>query len=385
MRKYHQLLLFVVAVISLSLLLVYRHEYNRLHYVLEVFNFFGQSCNLTQLGQIESLNQQHWGPEPVWHSSEGSPGFHVYSAFWTEENQVKAIVVQDTRKEAPRSCYLWFEDYRKPVVGKFRFGQITQKSPAYFYYCASVSSTSVPYAVSFASKSAKIPVRSITKPSHFSNTTICVVPAPEFSKAALLEFLSFHHLIGVNDFIFYDGTIPYRLVKIITNLSLRLGIRVSFFPWNYPKRGEVALTRSLVESDCLIRTMGYANNSIILDINEYVVPRQHYSFTDAVNSVASDRLRLPVQYFCVTSKKRNRPIIIQNLDTYIASPEQDLMRFVYKSLAGTGVIASDVASVHKYIDCGNRTNNLFRDETVLNYDRDLTRSTLMQLLLHDHI
>lgn len=41
MRKYQQLLLLLVSIISVTVLLIYKSENNRLKYVLEVVNFFG--------------------------------------------------------------------------------------------------------------------------------------------------------------------------------------------------------------------------------------------------------------------------------------------------------------------------------------------------------
>lgn len=392
MRKYHQLLLFITAVASLSLLLVYKHEYNRLHYVLEVFNFFGQGCNLTQAGALEASGRYDWGPEPLWQAS-GDVWF--YSGFWTEKNEAKVLALRVHRNEVPRSCHLWVEERRKPLEGKVRYGNVASGGETYFYYCSIAEKLkAAPYAVSFNTLrknptiSGKIMLRNAVAPSLVANVTICLTPMDEFSKSAFLEFIAFHKLIGVEDFIVYGGNVPHRLVKILTNLSLRLGVRVTFFPWNYPGDGQKS-AHQLVESDCLLRTSQHANSTIMLDVDEFVVPRQGYHFPKFTDSSDSQRLALPVQRFCVTRNRRNRPVVLQN--TLIMQSDDNPVRYVYKGHDGeslsTRVIASDVASIHKYVDCGNNTQgeSPYRDGEILKYDTDLSRSTLMQLLIHGHI
>ncbi|KAK4884046.1 hypothetical protein RN001_000317 [Aquatica leii] len=394
MKKYHQLLLFVTTVISLSLLLVYRHQYNRLHYVLEVFNFFGHPCNISNLEHTDSIGgYQDWGVEPIWQQSEN---IYIYSAFWSK-NEARAIVLHSEQSEPIRNCYLWYEDKEKPLIGKFKYTKIhTDKvilPIAYFYYCT-LTQDHQPYAVSFSTKAKKDNKKillTIQSDHHNKkNTTICVAPT-KFDKSYLVEFLSFHKLVGVNDFIFYQNDIPHRLAKILSNLSARLNIKVRFFPWNYPKT-EGSLSRLVVESDCILRTTGISNTSITLQMNEFIVPSGPLiSFTESFNKgdgSVPERISLPVQTFCVENTQRRKPIVLQNTD--VSYNNDNDVQYVYRprrqeSTVVTHALAKDVISIHKYTKCLEKPARAYRDNSILRFSMDLTRSTLVQLFLSGHL
>jgi len=398
MKKYHQLLLFITSVVSLSLLLVYRHEYNRLHYVLEVFNFFGQPCNISELQLSDNILGHHdWGAEPLWQESEN---VYIYSAFWSKKQEAKAIVLQTGSSEVAKNCYLWFEDKQKPVIAKFKYSKIAHDAnngqSAYFYYCMLTSSEHAPYAISFSTRSKistelkKILLTNTAKSKHTFNTTLCVSPI-DFNKGLFIEFLSYHKLIGIDNFIIYGNSVPHRLFKIVTNLSNRLGLKVAFLAWNYPKT-EGSLTRSIIENDCIMRTVDFSNNSLTLEVDEFIVPSQHYTFAEVVNSYDSkqvaQRLSLPVQTFCIKNVNRRKPVVLQNVD--VDYNDDNLVRFVYRNshednTVVTQAVIKGVASIHKYINCVKKTIRVYQDNSILKFSTDLTRSTLVQLYLHDQI
>ncbi|KAF5280896.1 hypothetical protein FQR65_LT03045 [Abscondita terminalis] len=370
------------------------HEYNRLHYILEVFNFFGRPCNTSLLEQSDSVGTyQDWGVEPLWQQNEN---IFIYSAFWIQ-NQVQAIALHVDRAEPVRNCYLWFEDKEKPVIGKFKYAKIDNDIDnghmAYFYYCTLVQDHE-PYAVSFSSKSKKdFKKILITINLHRDikiNTTICVAPAV-FNKRNFVEFLSYHKLVGISDFVFYHNSIPHRLSKIISNLSTSLGIKVHFFPWNYPKN-EGSLSRLIVENDCILRTSSVSSTSITLEMNEFIVPAGYsISFADSFNKVDGkrpERIRLPVQTFCVESASIISPIVLQNTEVNYKNDNQVL--YIYgghseESTVVTHDLGKNVISIHKYVNCSNKPQRVYHDVSMLRFTIDLTRSTLVQLLLHHQL
>jgi len=131
---------------------------------------------------------------------------------------------------------------------------------------------------------------------------------------------------------------------------------------------------------------------ITLELDEYVVPSQHYTFNDFVNSYeskqSSDRLSLPVQTFCVKNTNRRKPIALQN--TEVAYNDDNIVRYIYRNshednVVGTQAIIKGVASIHKYIVCLKRPVRVYQDNTILKFSTDLMRSTLVQLNLHDQI
>ncbi|KAJ8979713.1 hypothetical protein NQ317_015537 [Molorchus minor] len=238
MKKYHRLILLIVSVISLSLFLIYRHEYNRLHYVLEVFNFFGQPCNFSDLQKSDVvLNQHDWGPQPVWQETDHG---YIYSAFLTDKIEVKAIALQSDAKTIPRNCYLWFEDKKKAIQGKFKFSKIGNDDKtvitSYFYICSLPNVENVPYAVSFSYKAKYVVTLEINE---------YIVPGSS------LEFDSLIKDFGEN---FHRLSLPVQKF-CITNLSMNKPIALQNFEvasdFNY---NVVRYIRRNTKSDSIIST-----------------------------------------------------------------------------------------------------------------------------------
>ncbi|XP_018321014.1 uncharacterized protein LOC108734113 [Agrilus planipennis] len=399
MRKYRTLCLFLTSVVSLSLLLVYRNEYNRLHYVLEVFDFFGQPCNFSELFKNDFIHQyKDWGPIPTWQQNED---MYTYSAFLINNSQVKVIALQSTKKEVARVCYLWFEDRETPVVGEFKSflieGNAAYRQWIYYYYCSLSTNKSTPYAVSFVIKKRnktfehmkKIMITSNIKSKDLFNITICVSPTL-FSKKLLLEFISFHELIGIENFIFYLHDIPYNVSKLVSMLSPKLGIQSTFYIWNYPKL-ESNLSRLIVEKECLLRTFGKTVNTITLEIDEYIIPFYSHSLSRMLSEYnlkrKNGRLSFPLQKFCLENENPHQPIALQNFNAVVDN--STIVRYMYKSIDNDSTLITqmieDTASIHKYIKCTQTPIKVHEDRSITRFRKDFVRSTLVQLLIHDNI
>lgn len=89
MRKYQQLLLVLISVISISVLIVYRSENERLNHVLNVINFFGQkdSINLAKIENYSNFSYRFDYPLPTFTNLNSD--FHGYSAFWRKNELIK--------------------------------------------------------------------------------------------------------------------------------------------------------------------------------------------------------------------------------------------------------------------------------------------------------
>lgn len=171
MKKYNQLLLLLTSTVSLTLFLIYHHEYNRLHYVLEVFNFFGQQpCNLTDFEVSNNvLNHHDWGPPPAWRSHD--PDLSVYSSYWlqVEDRNVSRSVVlwrKSDKKGPDYDCYLWQEGRNKPVIGRLTYEELGSNNSLAEQSClfdcyAKLERTARPYAVSFSRRSGTKQARSM--------------------------------------------------------------------------------------------------------------------------------------------------------------------------------------------------------------------------------
>lgn len=87
MRKYQQLLLILVSVISVTVLIVYRSENERLQHVLNVVNFFGnRDISLVKIENFSNFSYKFDYPLPTWLYLGNE--FHAYSAFWKKNDLV---------------------------------------------------------------------------------------------------------------------------------------------------------------------------------------------------------------------------------------------------------------------------------------------------------
>ena len=90
MRKYQQLILVLVSIISVAILVVYKSENERLNNVLNVVNFFGQresiNLNLVKIENYSNFTVKFDFPLPTW-TYLGNE-FHGYSAFWKKNDLV---------------------------------------------------------------------------------------------------------------------------------------------------------------------------------------------------------------------------------------------------------------------------------------------------------
>lgn len=385
MKKYRTLLLTLVAITSLILFLVYRHEYNRLHYVLEVFNFFGQPCNLTDLVESKNIvNHFDWGPHPLWQQHEDNT--HFYSGFW--KGNTATVIVTREENVYTHSCYLWYEDKNVPIPGKFeakKFGyEVKTQTTGYTYHCKPLKTDkNAPYAVSFYKKSyRKILLNHVDQNSVHYNITLCVASSKQMNKRAFIEFLSYHKVVGVDSYIFYTNDISHKLSKFITNFSNRLAIEFTIYSWNYPKEDD-SLTRSIVEQDCNFRTTPYSNYVVTLDINEYIVPSTYASLQSVFGEYGehSKRLSLAVQEICVKNVVSNKPIALQN--DLIFYSDQNNVRIVYRGggvapVQNTESLDKQFLSIYQYKNC-TPPDRKHKDTSMNKFSTDFMRSTLYQL------
>lgn len=97
MRKYQQLILVIISIISVSVLIVYRSENERLNHVLNVINFFGKrEISLVKIENYSNFSYRFDYPLPTFTNLDDD--FHGYSAFWKKNDlvaggKVVAIIV----------------------------------------------------------------------------------------------------------------------------------------------------------------------------------------------------------------------------------------------------------------------------------------------------
>ncbi|KDR06922.1 uncharacterized protein LOC110840401 [Zootermopsis nevadensis] len=439
MKKYYQLALVIISLVSVVTLLFYRHEYNRLRYVLEVLNFFGKPGG-QQSGLASddcTIGNLSYGKKfisftesiPTWQRLSNT--HFIYSAYWelSEERRVKALSVEFGNSTPDFGCSFWFQDRDTSTSGKFNFSKIEMKETVnealkdknihritgYYLFCRAVGVTDVPYGVTFYKTDDAVPSEAFI-PVHYTNekttslnsTALCITASstPGLLKSTVAEFLSYHQLVGVKDYIIYDGGLPNTVLSVLrgTEVLEDLGLGISILPWNFPfpslQAGAVA--RMVMEKDCLLRTMGKVYNVAALTWEEYIVPRYHHLLTSMLGDFDSgkktkSRFEIQTITFCTDFPDDEQaepafPLVLRKTQySKISSSERPF--YVYrphlilaskKQLAlTTQHVSQGIAAVHQYALCSQSGGHLadtayLNEPAMLRFSNDLKRSKLLK-------
>ncbi|XP_011311243.1 uncharacterized protein [Fopius arisanus] len=310
MKKYYQAALALTAALSLIALLFYRHEYNKLRFVLQVFNYFGspsrnpsnETCLLA-----DKLQRDFSEPSSTWQRL--TDNLHVFSAYHVND-EVRVIAFGSTSylKTNPITCsILTNPESPRKVTGNFSF-EITSEDDtldlAYigdekFYglilVCRSlgISShdkiTGVQLLDAGNTRKSTIKVRNISENDGKNDSVVCVAPTPAKNafigkRMDLVTFVAFHRNIGLGNFIVYDSGISDTFNSGMKSLSrvLNMNFTYSTVSWNFPYDVEPRVIRHLVEVDCLYRGLGRAGLALTLAWNEYVNLKYHSTMASVV-------------------------------------------------------------------------------------------------------
>lgn len=420
MRKYYQAALVVTAVISLISLLVYRHQYNKLRYVLEVFNYFGKheprgannSC-MSFNSTLTAFSPKFDEPIPSWQRLEND--LYVYSAYsinYQSHKEIRAVGVGIITSVLNMQCLIFFENESKPMLGNFNFIPISKYSSTVnnsiykgYQFVCEYSNNEVPTGITFVTKSNKylnyapiLPIRML--PQHLavdnSKVDVCVIQSSVKSMLPnmmdMMGFIGFHTLIGMDNFIVYDNGIPSkfnsRLKKMANDPSFLPWFTYTVIPWNFPfTEIDEMITKEIAIADCLYRSYNRVAYSVILSWNEYVIPKYHRTTVDLitdVNKIESTfyRYRLKSKLFCTqqaNNEKYANSTLMLFKKTKSAKPKD---RFVYiyqphemvhaelqnYHRIPTTDIRENLISVHQYKHCeGDENTQLKEDSTVFRF------------------
>lgn len=366
MRKYTQLCLVIITIISVVILLMYRNEYKQLKYVLDVVNFIGRKDeialirleNQTNIYQHSSYVFNH--PLPIWQRIGN--GFHAYSSFWIRPNELVAggeliaIVVGLKQSNVSFRCELNYSD-RVVQKGKFMFVRddaddtvATNASNAhepfivYKFVCKVQKNLGVPSHVSFIDIKTKaqhqVRVRHLKRKevSEMLTMTMCVDLLPQnyteidpfYTEFNLLQFFVHHQLMGFDEFLVYDYDVISPSLK---QTLFTQGIKLNIFPFNFPfEMADRSKIRKFVEYDCLLRTSNSVKYTMIATPREYV-------FTNG----------------------------------YIGSTPQPLLQMLRNPLYGKDVRLE----VPTNIICAHRMKKILSDNLLLNSTADASSSILL--------
>ncbi|KOB70667.1 Uncharacterized protein OBRU01_14810 [Operophtera brumata] len=426
MRKYYQLILVIVCFVSIVTLLIYRHEYYRLRYVLEVLNFFGKpglseiefcgpGFNATMLSEIvRNTSMGVRETPPLFQQIDDN--FYSYSSFLRSyqkyeklspmrAHNIDTIVVGRAHIKPNFRCNIWLEDTDKPKVGRFSFEVVSEPINDYSLYvfqCYLNKDLGKPKGVSFYVNDYNInpihaPIIKVIQVNtkrklresasiRFVNNivpAICVIPnqVPLVSRDSFIEFLVFHHMMGVNHFTIYDSMISEDIIRRLNLLPSDITQwDIQFFPLNYPYvfAKSYSIVRNAIELDCLFRHFrldkeetNKASHAMVLSWDEFLVPRVHSNIKAVIDDYDPTRkLRTIVikpLLFCLNQEIDSNTEIgypdIMRKSHYYMTPQimksvyirnldsMSVFEDIYNLTSASKVAPLEIIAAQKYTEC----------------------------------
>ncbi|XP_066596609.1 uncharacterized protein [Prorops nasuta] len=406
MRKYYQAVLAIVAVGSLISLLVYRHEYNRLRYVLEVFNYFGKpgqrsdvNCTFNSF-KLSKLKHNFDFPTPAWQRVDSD--LYIYSAYNIHKNKVHAIAIAAQHINLDIACSIFLENNITEIPGTFQYKRMQHTEEAYnldysgYYFICLYDEKKLATRIKFtisskpASDSPIFPIKSQIHSHNLNSSVVCVAPPLKkpISNSDLFTFLNFHEMIGLGNFIVYDFGISSHLILKLKEMSNSQvpywKLAYTTVPWNFPYTdANQNMIKDIIEADCLYRTYNKVTYSMVLSWEEYIVLKYHHLFDDLMRDfnktfLTADKYKLKMFTFCTEQKDHStnftlsifrktfyNPTVIQSRSTYIYKPYETLN----KANLVTRDAGKDLISINRYQSC---KTNVFKHETGI-YDDKILR------------
>ncbi|KAG4078889.1 hypothetical protein HA402_007439 [Bradysia odoriphaga] len=330
MRKYQQLCLIVISLVSIVVLLMYRSENSRLKYVLEVVNFFGRSDNaISKLENTTKIFLQNYdlaNPMPAW--TRIGTDFHVYSTFWNN-NTLKAGGLESISLVAgignvQFQCEMEFEN-GKSQRGKFMFtredvsdAHNDAKSESFVIYtfiCKINRDFGYPKKIVFIDTNSHsrhaVNIRTNKVKPEQQFLTVCLNLAQigkktnfRLSDNRFLQFFYHHSFIGIENFLIYDT--DDLLSTKVRQILFKNGININILPYNFPfESHHRKQVQRILEMDCLHRTKFFSKYAIISSPNEFLYTdaniKSPLSPLKQLKKHPADRnlFELPVRTICV--------------------------------------------------------------------------------------
>ncbi|KAJ8923192.1 hypothetical protein NQ315_001746, partial [Exocentrus adspersus] len=220
--------------------------------------------------------------------------FFVFSAFYDQRKQKNVRVIGATKTRGPERvwCRLWYKindfnsSYHASVTVPGKIKVIREnwnlKYSACFVMCPLTNRT-VPAAVSVVARVRDPPGNLLAVINNYNESIprrfgVCVKPLHfDYNREMqMLEFIELNRLMGVEHFTFYNHTIGHQVGCVLRDYVER-GI-VTMLPWrlNMASQKEIR-TEGLFAAlnDCLYRSMYKYSHVLLIDLDEYVVPKHN--------------------------------------------------------------------------------------------------------------
>lgn len=241
--------------------------------------------------------------------------------------------------------------------------------------------------------------------------TVCVLPTFKDSNNIhlLAEFLSYHNTVGVNSFIFYDYNMTNDMICFINKVH-QYRIKTKIIPWKIPNATRFPRQRILEIASiqhCIFENRGRTDYILPLNIDEFLVPRQHFSLTELMNELSTISKQKIGSYifrqsnFCsknISKKKDDNLVTSTDLfredkifsakkqSRYIVKPEtvaEGGLYDIHKHIKGwkSANVPWQLALVHHYTMCPKEKNisKLIEDRTAESFKYEILLSKPMTL------
>ncbi|KAG0716877.1 hypothetical protein GWK47_008597 [Chionoecetes opilio] len=399
MRKYQQLALTIVAVVSLVAFLFYKHEYERLRYTLEYLDTFGEPP-----AQGEAPHPCGYHVHPVTSSPPAdwvqvTSDLEVYSAFLEGEGlvggqQIRVIgaVRKSTELPADLTCLIWFESNGEVATGSCSVqfasdrvhGHHTQEEDVEVLYllCSPRNTrlmlTQTPYAlqlrVGTEHPSQPLLVHEVEILKTTANkTAVCVVPPEQpVTSLHLVEFIGYHHLIGTERFTLYGPVLTPLVRRLLDRFGDEMGLTHQELLFSTSRGFGLSLpvVRRVVELDCLHRHRDSHENVLVLELDQFVVLGRPSSLQGAIVALeGAGRSRREVAEFhlssqpvCLDQQHTRRGTLMLAQQVHTAGPTKETGVALLRPHLMAGLASGEsstksqhvppgVAVVHHYSTC----------------------------------
>lgn len=258
-----------------------------------------------------------------------SPGVHVFSAYLDPRADAPVVrVVGLVRLNPPLkvTCACLLDDDRDPARATLEFLQ-DHHHAAYdgvFVLCPTYGpeaprSVRVVVNGTEAGTSRSLPVhfRSPTSDEDWVSLGVCVRPfyngVPKVRD--LRHFVAYYVLHGVQRFTFYEHQASDDVRSYLW--SLRADVRTDFLPWSLPAaKKSWALAQNAFTQDCLYRHANASRRVLIVDLDEFVLPKGGRTVSELVASLPSSKACLVLRnvFLVRAPSAEDRPFIFASLN-----------------------------------------------------------------------
>ncbi|KAH9645674.1 hypothetical protein HF086_005323 [Spodoptera exigua] len=343
-------------------------------------------------------------------------------------HNIDTIVIGKAHVPPNFRCNIWLENTSKPKAGRFNYKIVSEPINdfrLYIFQCSLNKDLGKPKGISFYSNDYNInpihaPINRVIevntkrKPRERSNIkfvnniepAICIIPnqVPLVSRDSFIEFLVFHHMMGVNYFTIYDSMISEDIIRRLNLLPADITQwNIQFFPLNYPFvfAKSYNIVRNAIELDCLFRHFRIdkeetekVSHAMVMSWDEFLAPRVHNNVKEIFNDFDPTRkfktLEVTPLLFCLNQADDDRteegfPEIMKKTHYYIMSEQlkpvyvrnldaMPTFEDIFSVNSSSKVLPVEILAAHKYSVC--------RDPKVYNPSGGGYNETQMQVFQH---